>query len=50
MNAMGLDFEKCERQGKFKLLDFITMREGSEDILITLLKELGDLKARRLED
>lgn len=48
MKDLGLDFEEFERRGKFKLLDFISMREGVEDILVVLLKELGELKARRL--
>jgi KaiC/GvpD/RAD55 family RecA-like ATPase len=48
MNAWGLDFEKLERQGKFKLLDLITVKSGAENLLIILLKELEELKARRL--
>jgi KaiC/GvpD/RAD55 family RecA-like ATPase len=48
MNAWGLDFEKLERQGKFKLLDLITVKSGAADLLTTVLKELEELKARRL--
>lgn len=44
-----MDFEKMERDGFFKLLDFVTVKEeGIDEILTTVIAEIDSLRARRL--
>jgi circadian clock protein KaiC len=49
MLSYGLDFERLEREGKVKILDFLTMKEeGISYILEMILREISSLKAERL--
>ena len=49
MRRMGMDFEKYEREGAFRFMDFITTREeGVRTILQTIIDQVDELKARRL--
>jgi circadian clock protein KaiC len=49
MQRTKMDFEKMERDGLFKFLDFITVKEeGIDEILNTVVAETDSLRARRL--
>ena len=49
MRQFGFDFEKLESEGKFRYLDFLTVREAAiSAILDMILKEIKRLKAKRL--
>ncbi len=49
MKRMRMDFEKYEREGAFRFMDFITTREEAvRTILQSILDQVDDLKARRL--
>jgi circadian clock protein KaiC len=49
MKRMNMDFEKFEREGRFVFLDFATVTEkGTEEVLTSIMEEIGALKAKRL--
>jgi circadian clock protein KaiC len=49
MKKLNMDFEKYEREGLFRHLDFVTVKEkGVDNILMRVLKEVNLLKAKRL--
>jgi circadian clock protein KaiC len=49
MKRMSMDFERLEKEGKFKFLDYATVTEkGVSDILNSILEEMDGLKAKRL--
>lgn len=49
MQRTNMDFEKMERDGLFKFLDFVTVKEeGIDEILNTVIAETDALQARRL--
>jgi len=49
MKRMKMDFEKYEREGTFRFMDFITTREEAvKTILQSILDQVDELKARRL--
>lgn len=49
MKRLGMDFEIYEQKGKFKFLDFVTVKEkGVEGLIGQTLAEVGSLKAQRL--
>ena len=49
MQRTKMDFEKLEREGLFKFIDFVTVRESAVDeALNAVISEIDALKARRL--
>jgi len=49
MRRTRMDFEKCERDGLFKFLDFVTVKDKAiDEILSTVISELDSLGAKRL--
>ncbi len=49
MKRLGMDFEKYEREGKFRFLDLITVSDkGVQPILTSILADLNALEAKRL--
>ncbi|MEM2169416.1 MAG: ATPase domain-containing protein [Candidatus Bathyarchaeia archaeon] len=49
MRGLGLDFEKLEKEGKFRFLDMVTVRsEAVSTVLEAILKEVSGLGAKRL--
>jgi KaiC/GvpD/RAD55 family RecA-like ATPase len=49
MANFGFNFEKLEKEGKFKFLDMITVKEeGVSFVLEKIIHEVEDLKAKRL--
>ena len=49
MHDLGLNFERLEKEGKFKFLDMITTkRAGVSAIFETILDEINSIKAKRL--
>ncbi|MEM2273203.1 MAG: ATPase domain-containing protein [Candidatus Bathyarchaeia archaeon] len=46
---MGLDFEKLEKEGKFRIIDMLTVKgEAAPSILETLLEEASRIGAKRI--
>jgi KaiC/GvpD/RAD55 family RecA-like ATPase len=49
MKALGYDFEKLEEEGKFRFLDFLTVKEeGIPHVVSMILKEVAQTGAKRL--
>jgi len=49
MRSFGFDFERLEKEGKFRFLDMVTVKEeGITGIMETILNEVLTLKAKRL--
>jgi len=49
MLRLGLDFEELEREGKFRVLDLVTVKEGGvEAVVETVMGEVYSLEASRL--
>jgi circadian clock protein KaiC len=49
MRRTRMDFERLEKDGLFKFLDFITVKEqGIDQILTTIIGEIDQMKAKRL--
>ena len=49
MKRMSMDFEKYEKEGKFRFLDLVTVEEkGVENIIERILSEISSLKGQRL--
>ncbi|RJS84691.1 hypothetical protein CW706_03440 [Candidatus Bathyarchaeota archaeon] len=49
MRLFGFDFERLEKEGRFRYLDFLTVREtGVSSILNMILEEISRIKAKRL--
>ncbi|MEM1997171.1 MAG: ATPase domain-containing protein [Candidatus Bathyarchaeia archaeon] len=49
MFSLGLDFEKLEKEGKFRFLDMLTVRgEAVQTVLETMFKEASNIGAKRL--
>ena len=48
MRRTHLDFEKLEGDRLFKFVDLITVREGIEESLTNIMREITGLKAQRL--
>jgi len=49
MSSLGLDFEKLEREGKFKILDLVTVKEAGLDTLMEMMtSDIDTLGVERL--
>lgn len=49
MRTLGFDFEELEREGKFRFLEMLTVKDvGVPETLNVILKEMMDFEARRL--
>jgi circadian clock protein KaiC len=49
MKALGLDFERLEREGQFSFLDMLTVREaGISSILELIIGKVAETGAKRL--
>ncbi|MCX8170732.1 MAG: AAA family ATPase [Candidatus Bathyarchaeota archaeon] len=49
MLSLGLDFEVLEREGRFRFLDMLTVREEAvQNVLEAILKEVSEVEAKRL--
>jgi circadian clock protein KaiC len=49
MRRTNMDLEKLEREGLFKFMDFVTVKEGAiDEILTTVIAEVDSLRAKRL--
>jgi len=49
MESFGFDFERLEKEGKFRYLDVLTVRESTVSSIIKLiLEEISRIKAKRL--
>jgi len=49
MARMGMDFERYEKEGMFRFMDFITTREEAvQTVLLAIMDQVDDMKARRL--
>jgi KaiC/GvpD/RAD55 family RecA-like ATPase len=49
MKQLGLDFEPFEQKGLFKMLDFVTVKEGGTSTVVgKVLLEIASMQAKRL--
>jgi circadian clock protein KaiC len=49
MKQIGLDFEPFEQKGLFKMLDFVTVKEGGTSTVVgKILLEIASMQAKRL--
>ena len=49
MKRIGMEFEKYEREGNFKFLDFVTVSsDGIPDITAYVIEKIVELKAKRI--